>query len=148
MDKNMPMLTSAANVLTKRMPKVISPKAHAVVDYMTAGAFLLTGAIYWPRNKRAALGAFVCAGAELATSLLTDYPGGVKKVISYRNHGKIDLGLAAMTATMPEFMGFRHDREKSFFLAQAALITAVTDLTDFGQISRARSPRRKKTKAA
>jgi hypothetical protein len=130
------------------MPKIISPKAHAVVDYVTAGAFLLTAAFYWSRNKRAALGAFVCGGAELATSLLTDYPGGVKKVISFRNHGRIDLGLAAMTATMPEFMGFRHDREKSFFLAQAALITAVTDLTDFGQISRARSPRRKKTKAA
>ena len=144
----MPILTSATHVLTRRMPKIISPKAHAVVDYVTAGAFLLTGASYWSRNKRAALGAFVCGGAELATSLLTDYPGGVKKVISFRNHGRIDLGLAAMTATMPEFMGFRHDREKSFFLAQAALITAVTDLTDFGQISRARSPRRKKTKAA
>jgi hypothetical protein len=144
----MPILTRATHVLTKRMPKIISPKAHAVVDYVTAGAFLLTGAFYWSRNKRAALGAFVCGGAELATSLLTDYPGGVKKVISFRNHGRIDLGLAAMTATMPEFMGFRHDREKSFFLAQAALITAVTDLTDFGQISRARSPRRKKTKAA
>ena len=144
----MPILSSATHVLTRRMPKIISPKAHAVVDYVTAGAFLLTGAFYWSRNKRAALGAFVCGGAELATSLLTDYPGGVKKVISFRNHGRIDLGLAAMTATMPEFMGFRHDREKSFFLAQAALITAVTDLTDFGQISRARSPRRKKTKAA
>jgi hypothetical protein len=144
----MPILTRATHVLTRRMPKIISPKAHAVVDYVTAGAFLLTGAFYWSRNKRAALGAFVCGGAELATSLLTDYPGGVKKVISFRNHGRIDLGLAAMTATMPEFMGFRHDREKSFFLAQAALITAVTDLTDFGQISRARSPRKKKTKAA
>ena len=144
----MPILTSATHVLTRRMPKIISPKAHAVVDYVTAGAFLLTGAFYWSRNKRAALGAFVCAGAELATSLLTDYPGGVKKVISFRNHGRIDLGLAAMTATIPEFMGFRYDREKSFFLAQAAMMTAVTDLTDFGQISRARSPRRKKTKAA
>ena len=143
----MPMLTSATNVLTKRMPKVISPKAHAVVDYMTAGAFLLTGAIYWPRNKRAALGAFVCAGAELATSLLADYPGGVKKVISYRNHGKIDLGLAAMTATMPEFMGFRDEREKTFFLAQAGVMTAVTNLTDFGRISRDRSPRRRRKAA-
>jgi hypothetical protein len=117
------------------------------VDYITAGAFLLTGAIYWSRNKRAALGAFVCAGAELATSLLTDYPGGVKKVISFRNHGKIDLGLAAMTATMPEFMGFRDEREKTFFLAQAGVMTAVTNLTDFGQISRERSPRRRRKAA-
>ena len=53
----MPILTSATHVLTRRMPKIISPKAHAVVDYITAGAFLLTGAFYWSRNKRAALGA-------------------------------------------------------------------------------------------
>jgi len=144
----MPMPTSATHMLTKRMPKVISPKAHAFVDYITAGAFLLTGAFYWSRNKRAALGAFVCGGAELATALLTDYPGGVKKVISFRNHGKIDIGLAAMTATMPEFMSFRDTREKNFFLAQAGMMTAVTNLTDFGQISRARSQRRKRTKAA
>lgn len=143
----MPMLTSATNVLTRRMPKIISPKAHAVADYITAGAFLLTAAIYWSRNKRAALGGFVCAGAELATSLLTDYPAGVKKVISFRNHGKIDLGLAAMTATMPEFMGFRDEREKTFFLAQAGVMTAVTNLTDFGQISRERSPRRRRKAA-
>ena len=144
----MPMLTSATNMLTKRMPKVISPKAHAVVDYITAGTFLLTGAFSWSRNKRAAMAAFVCGGAELATALLTDYPGGVKKVISFRNHGRIDIGLAAMTATMPEFMGFRHDRQKNFFLAQAGMMTAVTNLTDFGQISRERSPRRRRTKAA
>ena len=143
----MPMLTSATNVLTRRMPKIISPNAHAVVDYLTAGSFLLTGAIYWSRNKRAALGAFICAGAELATSLLTDYPGGVKKVISFRNHGKIDLGLAAMTATMPEFMSFRDDREKTFFLAQAGVMTAATNLTDFGRISRVRSPRRRRKAA-
>jgi hypothetical protein len=144
----MPMLTSATDVLTRRMPKIISPKAHAVVDYITAGAFLLTGAFCWSRNKRAALSAFVCGGAELANALLTDYPGGAKKVISFRNHGRIDIGLAAMTATMPEFMSFRHTREQNFFLVQAGMMTAVTNLTDFGQISRARSPRRKKTKAA
>jgi hypothetical protein len=144
----MPMLTSATNVLTRRMPKIISPKAHAVVDYIAAGAFLLTGAFCWSRNKRAALGAFICGGAELATALLTDYPGGVKKVISLRNHEKIDIGLAAMTATMPEFMRFRETREKKFFLAQAGVMTAVTNLTDFGQISRVRSSRRKRTRAA
>ena len=144
----MPMLTSATNMLTKRMPKVISPTAHAVVDYVTAGAFLLSGAFSWSRNKRAALAAFVCCGAELATALLTDYPGGVKRAISFRNHEKIDIGLAAMTATMPEFMGFRKDRQKAFFLAQAGIMTAVTNLTDFGQISRERSPRRRRTKAA
>jgi hypothetical protein len=35
-----------------------------------------------------------------------------------------------MTAAMPEFMGFKDDREKRFFLAQSAGITVATNLTD------------------
>ena len=145
----MPIFTSIANTVTKPLPKVLSPKGHAIADYITAGAFLATAAVYWGRNKRAALGCLVCGGAELIVSLLTDYPGGVADVISYRTHGKIDLGLAAMSATMPEFMAFADDREKTFFLAQAAGITAITNLTDFEENS-ARSNRieRRNSRAA
>ena len=126
----MALINSAIGVATKRMPKAITPKGHAVIDYITLGAFIVTGALYWRRHKRAALSAFICGGGELALSLLTDYPGGVKKVISFPTHCKIDIGLAAMTAAMPEFMGFKDDREKRFFLAQSAGITVATNLTD------------------
>jgi hypothetical protein len=131
----MALLNSAVSLATKKVPKAITPKGHAVIDYLTVGAFLVTGALYWRRHKRAALSAFICGGAELALSLITDYPGGVKKVISFPTHCKVDLGLAAMTATMPEFMGFKDDREKRFFLAQSAGITLATNLTD---VSRSR----------
>jgi hypothetical protein len=60
---------------------------------------------------------------------LTDYPGGVKKVISFRTHSEIDLGLAAMMASMPEFLAFNNDHGSKLFLAQGALITAVNELT-------------------
>jgi hypothetical protein len=131
----MALLNSAVSLATKKLPKAVTPKGHAVIDYLTVGAFLVTGALYWRRHKRAALSAFICGGAELALSLITDYPGGVKKVISFPTHCKVDLGLAAMTATMPEFMGFKDDREKRFFLAQSAGITLATNLTD---VSRSR----------
>lgn len=131
----MALLNSAVSLATKKMPKAVTPKGHAVIDYLTVGAFLITGALYWRRHKRAALSAFICGGAELALSLITDYPGGVKKVISFPTHCKVDLGLAAMTATMPEFMGFKDDREKRFFLAQSAGITLAANLTD---VSRSR----------
>jgi len=131
----MALLNSAVSLATKKLPKAVTPKGHAVIDYLTVGAFLITGALYWRRHKRAALSAFICGGAELALSLITDYPGGVKKVISFPTHCKVDLGLAAMTATMPEFMGFKDDREKRFFLAQSAGITLAANLTD---VSRSR----------
>jgi hypothetical protein len=131
----MALLNSAVSLATKKLPKAVTPKGHAFIDYLTVGAFLITGALYWRRHKRAALSAFICGGAELALSLITDYPGGVKKVISFPTHCKVDLGLAAMTATMPEFMGFKDDREKPFFLAQSAGITLAANLTD---VSRSR----------
>jgi hypothetical protein len=127
----MPILNTATKLLAKPVPKFISPKAHAVIDYITIGSFVMSAGWLWPRNKRAALAALICGGAELALGLLTNYPGGVKKAISFHTHGEIDLGLAAMVATMPEFLAFKDDKEKKLFLAQGAIITAARELTEF-----------------
>ena len=127
----MPLLNTASRVVLKPVPRFISPKGHAIIDYFTIGSFFLSAAWFWGRHKRAALAALTCGGAELAVSLLTNYPGGVKKAISFHRHGEIDLGLAAMTATMPEFLAFKESDEKKFFLAQGAFITAVRELTTF-----------------
>lgn len=127
----MSFLTGITNVLTKPLPRVLSPKAHAYADYFTIGAFLLSGLVASRRNRRAAIASFACGATELAVSLLTDYPGGVSKAISFPLHEKIDIGLAAMAATMPEFLAFQDEPERMFFYAQAALITGLTNLTQF-----------------
>jgi hypothetical protein len=110
---------------------MLSPKAHSIADYVMAGTFFASGGWFWRRSKRAALASIICGAAQLAVGLLTNYPGGVKRVISFRAHRDIDLGLAAMTATMPEFLAFKDEPEKKFFLAQGALITAVGEVTQF-----------------
>ncbi|HKW66578.1 MAG TPA: hypothetical protein VJP04_04770 [Terriglobales bacterium] len=117
------------------MPKVISPRTHAVLDYVTAGTFLAGGILLLARrrDKRAGVSALVCGVAETITSLLTDYPGGVTDLISFPTHGKIDMGLAAMTATLPELMQFSDSQDMGFFRAQAVLTTANAGLTDFGR---------------
>ncbi|MEP6645092.1 MAG: hypothetical protein ABJA69_11385 [Acidobacteriaceae bacterium] len=127
----MPVTTTVADALTKRLPKVVSPEGHAIADYLTIAGFFVAGALFWRLNRRAALAAFACGGTELAVNLLTDYPGGVRRLIGFPLHGKIDLGMAAMAATIPEFMGFAKERQRGFFLAQAGIITATTNLTNF-----------------
>jgi hypothetical protein len=127
----MAVLNTVAGAVSRRMPKAISPKGHAIVDYLAVAAFFISGAFFWRRNKRAAMSAFFCGGAELALNLLTDYPGGVRPALSLPTHAKVDLGLAALTATMPEFMDFEDDREKAFFLVQSGALTVLTNLTDF-----------------
>lgn len=127
----MPMLHSLIKVAAKPIPPVISPRAHAILDYIGVGIFLAGASWFWRRNKRAAIAAGLCGGAKLAVSLMTDYPGGVRRNIRFHSRREIDLGLAAMTATMPEFMGFKDEPQRRFFQAQGALIAAVNELTDF-----------------
>jgi hypothetical protein len=125
----MPILNSAVQIAAKPFPKAISPKAHAIIDYMIVGSLLVTAAWFWRRSKRAAIAALIAGGSELAVSLLTNYPGGVKKVINFRTHRDIDFGLGAMTTTLPEFLAFKDEVEKRFFLLEGAMITAVSQLT-------------------
>ncbi len=127
----MPTINTVARIVTTPLPRMLSPKAHAFVDYCAVGAFLGSALWFWKKNKRASLAALICGGAELAVSLLTDYPGGIKKVIDFRTHRDIDFGLAAMAATMPEFLAFEDDAEKSFFTAQGLVITAANQVTQF-----------------
>ena len=127
----MPIFNRLAKAAMKPVPRMLTPRGHSVADYVTVGTLLAGAVWFWPRSKRAALGALICGAADLAASLLTDYPGGLKKSISFRRHQDIDLGLAAMTATMPEFLAFRDEPQQKFFLAHGALITALAELTQF-----------------
>ena len=140
----MPMMNSFARIAAKPLPRVVSPKAQAVLDYAIAGSFFAAAGWFWRRNKRAAIAALVCGSAKVAVNLLTDYPGGVRKVINFHTRREIDLGIAAMTATMPDFLSFNDDPEKKFFMAEGALIAAGNELTQFPE----RSPRRKERRAA
>ena len=127
----MPILTRAVQLAAKPFPRAISPKAHAIIDYALVGSFFFSAVWFWRHSKRAAIAALIGGVAELAVNLLSNYPGGAMKVIDFRTHRDIDFGLGAMTATMPEFLAFKDEDENKFFLAQAAMITAVSQLTKF-----------------
>src|ERR1700737_2193529 len=121
-ERPMPIAHSAVKFLTKRSPKFISPRGHAFADYAIAGSFFMAGALMFRRNKRAAISAFVCGGAEVVTSLCTDYPGGLTRAISFPTHGRIDMGLAAMAATLPGLMEFGVEKETWVFRTQALVM--------------------------
>jgi hypothetical protein len=116
---------------TDNVPKVIDPAAHAVLDYLTAGSFLAVGFAWMRRHPRASTLAFINGASVLAASLLTDYPGGVWRKLSFRTHGILDVMQASMSATMPALLGFGSDPEAQFFHAQAALEAGVIAATDF-----------------
>ena len=144
----MPILANATKAVTDRMPKVISPGVHAIIDYATAGTFFAMGALFWNRNKRAAVSSMVCGAAEAITATTTDYPGGVVKAMSFTTHGRIDVGLAALVSSLPGLMKFTDEAEARFFGMQAIAMAGVTGLTDFEGSGRTRQLKRLRKKAA
>ena len=131
----MPLLNTVAQMVAKPFPRVISPKTRAVLDHVNVGVLLMSGAWFWRRNKRAALGALVGGGAALVLNLLTSYPGRGRNVISFRSRREIDLGLAGLISTMPEFFAFKDDEERKFFMAEGVLMAVVAELTQFPEPS-------------
>ena len=117
--------------LTSSVPKVINAKGHAVIDYLTAGSFFAAWYALKDRNPRAASFACVNGMAVLGSSMLTDYPGGVWRVISFKTHGMIDVALTAMAALGPSALGFASEPEGQFFHGQAAMEAGVVAATDF-----------------
>jgi lysylphosphatidylglycerol synthetase-like protein (DUF2156 family) len=139
----MAIVNEVVKVMTKPVPRVISPKTHSIADLITAGMFLVGAGLFWRRNKRASVAALVCGGAHFAVAMLTDYPGGVDRVIRYGTHRNLDLGLAAMFATMPDFFAFSDEPERKFFLLQGAIVTALAETTEFPE-----APPQKENKTA
>ncbi len=127
----MPLWHYGVRFAARKMPKVIKPTTHAVLDYVVAGGFLLMAARFWKCNRRAAMGSLICGGATMANAMLTDYPGGVFRVMDYRTHGRIEAGLAVLSASTPRFLDFEDEAEARFFSLQALAETTVTGLTDF-----------------
>ena len=127
----MAVVLSAADAVTRRLPKLLSPKAHATGDYLSAGIFLAASALFWRYSKRAALGAAACGGLKLVSSALTDYDGDNSNLISLSLHRRTDIGIAAMSAATPELIGIKEPGPRRFFLVQAIVMTALANVTDF-----------------
>lgn len=125
------MRTADVTDLTASVPKVIDPSAHAIADYLTAGTFIALGFGLLNRNRRAAGLAFGNGIAVLGLSLMTDYPGGVFRTVSFKTHGAIDALQAGMTAMGPAVLGFSGTPEAKMFHALAAVEAAVVAATDW-----------------
>ena len=92
-------------------------------------------------QQAAAIGSLLCGGAAAANIVLTDYPGGSRKVLSYKAHGHVDAGIAGVTAAVPRLLRFDDEPEARFFEVEALAETVIVGLTDFDYYQHP-SPRR------
>lgn len=113
------------------IPKAIGPAQHAALDYGVATTFFVVGAKLANTHRRASMLAFINGAVVLGMSLLTNYPGGVWKRISFPTHGALDVAQAALAGLGPVVLGFARDPQANFFYGQAASEIGVIAATDW-----------------
>ena len=128
---NADLTTNTDSTETKALTKLISPGQHAVLDYSVAAVFLGFGFSMLSRHRAAAALAFVNGAMILGMSMLTDYPGGVFRTLSFRGHRTGDIAQAALAGLGPILFGFADDPEAKYFYGQAASEAGVIAATNW-----------------
>jgi hypothetical protein len=124
-------MTNTSIATAKASTRVISPAQHAVLDYGVAATFLAVGFSLLSHHRPAAALAFANGTMVLGMSLLTDYPGGVFRTLSFRGHRTGDIVQAALAGLGPVLFGFADDPEAKFFYGQALSEAGVIAATDW-----------------
>jgi len=125
------MAIGLTNSSSLKLPKVISPTAHGVIDYCHAAFFFAVGMFCRRSNKRAATAAFVTSGFIVAQSLLTDYRFGLKPVIPFETHGEMDRLFAAGSWLIPKVFGFEGTPAATIFSSNSLAESTVVAATDW-----------------
>jgi len=124
-------MSTATPAMEDRLPKIIDAKIHGCIDYCHAALFFTLAVVNRRKNPRAATASWLTASLVLTQSLLTDYPLGVKPLISFETHGKMDAGFVAVSLLIPTAFGFEGTVMSKFFKGSAMVEAVAVALTDF-----------------
>ena len=116
---------------TEELSTMISPAQHAMLDYGVAATFLAVGFSLMSRHRPASMLALLNGSMVLGMSMLTNYPGGVFRTLSFKTHRTGDIVQAALAGLGPILFGFASDAEAKFFYGQAVSEAGVIATTDW-----------------
>lgn len=111
--------------------KILSPKAHAPVDYLVVALFVLAPTIFNFSGLPVTL-TYCIAALHLGMTMITAFPGGLLKAIPFTVHGNIELAMAFVLAACPFLLGFA-DMEvaRNFYIASGVAVLLVWMMTDY-----------------
>jgi hypothetical protein len=121
--------------MSVRFPSTISPAQHAVLDYGVVATYFSLGFKLLNQNRAAATLAFLNAGMVLGMSVMTDYPGGLFRTLSFRAHRTGDILQAGLAALGPVLLGFAGEPEAKYFYGQAVSEVGVIAATDWDAVN-------------
>lgn len=116
--------------------KLLDARMHGFVDFLVVGLFAAAPMLLGFQGMTAHL-CYGLAGVHLLVTLLTDFPFGIAKVLSFRLHGWIELMVAPTLIALPWIFGFGNDRNAMlFFSAFGAVVFLAWVITDYDRAGR------------
>jgi len=111
--------------------KVISPRMHGYLDFVTVILFLLAPTLFGLSDLPALL-AYGLAAVHLIVTLTSDFPFGVVKIIPFTVHGWIERIVGPTLIAVPFVLGFTEDEvARNFYVAVGVVIILIGVLTDY-----------------
>jgi hypothetical protein len=111
--------------------KPLTPRRHGIVDYASC-ALMLAAPSLLGLNPAARRTSALFAGSYLLVTALTDFPLGVRRMIPFPVHGKIELASAPALLALPALLGgLSGTREKAYFAGLVATVLTAYSLTEW-----------------
>jgi hypothetical protein len=110
------------------MPKLLTPRLHGYLDYVTVAVFALAPALVGLDGWAATL-SYVLAGVHLAMTLATAFPLGIARLVPFPLHGMVEAVVAVALVALGLLL-FDGDA-RVFFVAMGLVIAAVWATTDY-----------------
>ncbi len=111
--------------------KVISPRIHGYLDFLTVVIFLLAPTLLGLSQLSAIL-AYGLAVVHLIVTLASDFPFGVVKLIPFTIHGWIERMVGPLLIAVPFILNFADEEAaRNFYIAMGIIIIIVGVLTDY-----------------
>ncbi len=111
--------------------KLLSPGVHAWLDYALV-VVLAVSPLVLDFGGVAATVVWVLAAAQAILSLVTDYPGGVARMMRFPVHGALELLVALALLASPWVFGFADaDAPRNLYVATGIGLLVVWAVTDY-----------------
>lgn len=111
--------------------KIITPKLHGYLDFLTVAIFLMAPSLLGLSGLPATI-AYGLAVIHLAVTLITDFEYGVVKILPFKVHGLIERIVGPLLVALPFVLGFTgQGAAVYFYVVIGAVIIAVGLVTDY-----------------
>jgi hypothetical protein len=111
--------------------RILSPRIHGYLDYVTVAIFLLAPVLIGLGGNPALL-SYTLGIVHLVLTLLTRFPAGISRIIPLVVHGLVELLVAVALILLPFWAGYSPGSPaRRFYLTMGAVLFVVWLLTDY-----------------